>query len=139
VASEGVVAARDVDYEGVIWWPRLPGLDEWLEVYLAAHRATSGEPAAGRQLKAWAQEAGFTDVRASASVWLYESPEERAWWGGMWADRVLQSAFSEVALSEGIADLAALERISAAWRGGRPPTTAGSCCRTGRSSRAADG
>lgn len=116
VASEGVVAARDVDYEGVIWWPRLPGLDEWLEVYLAAHRATSGEPAAGRQLKAWAQEAGFTDVRASASVWLYESPEERAWWGGMWADRVLQSAFSEVALSEGIADLAALERISAAWR-----------------------
>ena len=116
VASEGVVAARDVDYEGVIWWPRLPGLDEWLEVYLAAHRATSGEPAAGRQLKAWAQEAGFTDVRASASVWLYESPEERAWWGGMWADRVLQSAFSEVALSEGIADRAALERISAAWR-----------------------
>lgn len=116
VTPGGVVAARDVDYEGVIWWPRLPGLDEWLEVYLAAHRATSGEPAAGRQLKAWAQEAGFTDVRASASVWLYESPEERAWWGGMWADRVLQSAFSEVALSEGIADLAALERISAAWR-----------------------
>ena len=67
-------------------------------------------------MKAWAQEAGFTDVRASASVWLYESPEERAWWGGMWADRVLQSAFSEVALSEGIADRAALERISAAWR-----------------------
>ena len=95
------------------------GLSEAIVTGIAdstAHRATSGEPAAGRQLKAWAQEAGFTDVRASASVWLYESPEERAWWGGMWADRVLQSAFSEVALSEGIADRAALERISAAWR-----------------------
>lgn len=113
---DGVVAVRDVDYEGVIWWPRLPGLDEWLEVYLAVHRATSGEPAAGRELKAWARAAGFSDVRASASVWLYESAEERAWWGAMWADRVVHSAFASGALEHGIADRASLERISAAWR-----------------------
>ncbi len=116
VAPGGVVAARDVDYEGVIWWPRLPGLDEWIRVYLAAHRATSGEPAAGRELKAWARAAGFADVRATASVWLYETPAERAWWGGMWADRALQSAFADVVIGNGIADHAALERISAAWR-----------------------
>ena len=116
VASEGVVAARDVDYEGVIWWPRLPGLDEWLEVYLAAHRATSGGPAAGRQLKAWAQEAGFTDVRASASVWLYESPEERAWWGGMWAGGMLDSAIARQLLDAGEATPEDLQRVSDGWR-----------------------
>ena len=116
VAPDGVVAARDVDYEGVIWWPLLPGIAEWLEVYLAAHRATSGEPAAGRRLKAWAREAGFADVRSSASVWLFETPEDRAGWGGMWADRALQSSFADNVRRHGIGDQATLERISAAWR-----------------------
>lgn len=116
VAPGGVVGARDVDYEGVIWWPQVPGLDEWREVYLAAHRATSGDPAAGRQLKAWAQQAGFTDVRSSASLWLFETPEDREWWGGAWADRALHSSFADNVLRHGIADQAALERISAGWR-----------------------
>lgn len=116
VAPGGVVAARDVDYEGVIWWPRVPGLDEWREVYLAAHRATSGDPAAGRQLKAWARAAGFTDVRSSASLWLFETPQDREWWGGAWADRALHSSFADNVLRHGIADQAALERISDGWR-----------------------
>jgi len=116
VAPGGVVAARDVDYEGTIWWPRVPGLDEWREVYLAAHRGTSGDPSAGRQLKAWARAAGFADVRSSASVWLFESPEARSWWGGAWAERALHSSFADNVLRLGIADHAALERISAAWR-----------------------
>lgn len=113
---DGVVAAREVDYEGVIWWPQPPGLDEWREVYLAGHRATSGEPAAGRRLKAWAREAGFAEVTSSASIWLFESPEARQWWGGAWADRALHSSFAENVLRRGIADRAALERISAGWR-----------------------
>ena len=115
VAPDGVVAARDVDYEGVIWWPLLPGIAEWLEVYLAAHRATSGEPAAGRRLKAWAREAGFADVRSSASVWLFETPEDRAWWGGMWADRILTSAMAEQAVKDGLATREDLQRISDGW------------------------
>lgn len=116
LAPGGVVAVRDVDYEGTIWWPRLPGLDEWHRVYLAVHRGTSGEPAAGRQLKAWARAAGFADVRSSASIWLFESPEARAWWGGAWADRALHSSFADNAQRLGLADRATLERISAAWR-----------------------
>lgn len=116
LAPSGVVAVRDVDYEGVIWHPRLPALDEWLDVYLRTHRAVTGEPAAGRLLKAWAREAGFAEVTSSASLWLFESPEDRAWWGGMWADRALQSSFADHAQSHGIADRAALERISEGWR-----------------------
>lgn len=116
VAPGGVVAVRDVDYEGTIWWPRVPGLDEWREVYLAAHRGTSGDPAAGRQLKAWARAAGFAEVRSSASIWLFETADARAWWGGAWADRALHSSFADNVLRLGIADRAALERISDAWR-----------------------
>jgi ubiquinone/menaquinone biosynthesis C-methylase UbiE len=116
LASDGIVAARDVDYAGVIWYPLLPGLAEWHEVYLRVHRAVSGEPAAGRRLKAWAREAGFAEVTSSASLWLFETPESREWWGGSWADRALHSTFAQHALDHGITDRAGLERISAGWR-----------------------
>ena len=109
------LAARDVDYEGVIWYPLLPALDEWLALYLATHRSVAGEPAAGRRLKAWAQQAGLADIRATASLWLFEDEADRAWWGGMWADRVLQSAFADAARATG-ADEALLQRISEGWR-----------------------
>ena len=112
---DGLVAARDVDYEGVIWYPLIPALDEWRDLYLATHRSVAGEPAAGRRLKAWAREAGLADVRATASLWLFEDEADRAWWGGMWADRVLQSAFAESARETG-ADDALLQRISDGWR-----------------------
>ena len=113
--SGGLVATRDVDYLGVIWYPLIPALDEWLALYIATHRSVAGEPAAGRRLKAWAREAGFTDVRATASTWLFEDGADRAWWGGMWADRVWQSAFADAARATG-ADEALLQRISDGWR-----------------------
>lgn len=113
---DGLVAVRDVDYEGVIWHPRIPALDDWLALYLAVHRQIAGEPAAGRMLKSWAMQAGFDRIEASASVWLFESPEDRAWWGGMWADRVLQSTFAGHAVSTGLAVRADLDRISSGWR-----------------------
>ncbi|KAA9105574.1 class I SAM-dependent methyltransferase [Microbacterium rhizomatis] len=116
VRPDGVVAARDVDYGGVIWYPLIPALQEWLDLYLRVHRAVSGQPAAGRRLKSWAQEAGFADVASSASLWLFETPEDRAWWGGSWASRVVSSAFAEHALELGFADRTALERIAGGWR-----------------------
>ncbi|MFH8249547.1 methyltransferase domain-containing protein [Microbacterium sp. B2969] len=116
LAPGGLVAARDVDYQGVIWYPEVPGLDEWHEVYLRVHRLVSGEPAAGRRLKAWAREAGFAVVEPSASFWLFESPDAREWWGGSWADRALHSLFAQHAVEHGVTDQAGLERISAGWR-----------------------
>src|ERR1700761_9243921 len=61
-APGGVVAARDGDYSGFTWYPELPGLDRWRELYLAAARANGGEPDAGRRLLAWAHAAGADDV-----------------------------------------------------------------------------
>ncbi|MEZ3159468.1 methyltransferase domain-containing protein [Microbacterium sp. BWT-B31] len=113
---DGLVAVREVDYEGVHWYPLLPALADWLDLYLTVHRGVTGEPAAGRRLKAWAREAGFTRVASSASVWLFETPEDRAWWGDAWAARALHSSFAEHAVALGAADTARLERIAEGWR-----------------------
>jgi len=47
---DGIVAARDADYAGFIWFPRLPALDHWMKLYDKAARANGGEPDAGRRL-----------------------------------------------------------------------------------------
>ncbi|MEE6175110.1 methyltransferase domain-containing protein [Mycobacterium sp. 050134] len=112
----GIVAARDADYAGFIWFPRLPALDSWLDLYSRAARANGGEPDAGRQLVAWAHAAGFDDVAPSASVWCYATPATRDWWGGMWADRILDSDLARQLVDSRLATSAQLGAISAAWR-----------------------
>ncbi len=116
VRPGGVVAARDSDYATFAWWPRLPPLDRWLELYSAAARANGGEPDAGRRLLAWAHEAGLADVTASSSTWCYATPETREWWGGLWADRILGSALADQLVRERRATRTELEQISDAWR-----------------------
>ncbi len=113
----GVVAARDMDIASIAWFPEAPALDRWLELYGQVTTANGGEPAAGRRLLAWAHAAGFADVTASASAWCYASPDERAWWGSLWADRVTRSAFADEALAGGLTDRDELATIADAWRG----------------------
>jgi SAM-dependent methyltransferase len=112
----GVVAARDADYAAFHWFPMLPELDAWLDLYRRAARANGGEPDAGRRLLSWARAAGFADVTATASTWCYATPEDRAWWGGMWADRILESALARQLLDGGMASSSDLRAISEAWR-----------------------
>lgn len=114
--SKGIVAARDSDYQAFAWYPAVPALDDWLTLYKNVAYRNGGEPDAGRRLFAWARAAGFTDVVGSASVWCYATPEERSWWGGMWADRILQTAIADHAVDYGYATRADLERISEGWR-----------------------
>lgn len=116
VKPSGIVAARDVDYAGTIWYPELPGLDLWMHVYQSVHRGNGGEPNAGRRLKAWALEAGFVEVETTASIWNFSDGTDREWWGSMWEARVLQSAFAGDALGTGVATQEQLEQISSAWR-----------------------
>jgi SAM-dependent methyltransferase len=112
----GVVAARDADYAGMTWYPPDPRLDRWLAIYHAVARGNGAEPDAGRRLLAWAHAAGASAVRPSASVWCHADPEERAFWGGMWAERILDSRIASQAVSAGHATRAELEGIAAAWR-----------------------
>lgn len=112
----GLVAARDADYGGMLWYPADPELAEWRALYQQVARASGGEPDAGRHLLAWAHAAGFTDVRASASAWCYAAPADRSWWGESWAERVTSSSFAERAVAHGLASRADLVRLSGAWR-----------------------
>jgi SAM-dependent methyltransferase len=116
VKPGGVVGVRDVDYAATMIYPETPGIALWASLYQQVHRSNGGEPNAGRRLKAWAREAGFEEVTATTSVWTFSSDPDRAWWGGMWADRVLQSAFATDALAKNLATQADLELISGAWR-----------------------
>jgi SAM-dependent methyltransferase len=112
----GTVAARDSDYGAFTWHPAVPGLDRWLEVYLQVARSNHAEPEAGRRLLAWAHAAGLADVAASSSTWCFATPEDRAWWGGLWADRVVGSDLARQAVDRGLATDAELREIAAAWR-----------------------
>ena len=112
----GIVAARESDYAGFCWWPEVPALDDWLRLYRTAARANGGEPDAGRRLLSWAHAAGFIEVTVTSSTWCYATPEERAWWGGMWADRILNSSISRQLTDAGLATESELQEVSDGWR-----------------------
>jgi SAM-dependent methyltransferase len=112
----GIVAARDADYAGFTWFPQLPPLDRWMALYSAAARANGGEPDAGRRLLSWAQHAGFDDIAPTGGLWCFATPETRDWWGGMWADRIVESALSRQLVESEMATAAELDEISSAWR-----------------------
>lgn len=112
----GVVAARDSDYDAMTWYPESAGISRWLDMYRAVARANRGEPDAGRWLLHWAHEAGFSDVTASASTWCYATPEDREWWGGLWADRVTESGLGDQAIEQGLASRSDLDEMADAWR-----------------------
>jgi SAM-dependent methyltransferase len=113
---DGIVAVRDSDYAAFTWFPELPELDEWLDLYERVARGNGGEPDAGRRLLSWAHAAGFTDVIATSSTWCFATPDDRAWWGGMWAERVLASDMARTAIASGAATSDDLRRISEAWK-----------------------
>ncbi len=115
-APGGIVAARDADYAGFSWFPQLPALDLWRDLYRRAARSNRGEPDAGRRMLSWALEAGFNDITPTGSLWCYATAATREWWGGTWADRILQSRVGGDLLRLGLATSAQLEEISAAWR-----------------------
>jgi hypothetical protein len=109
------VAARDADYGGFRWFPEAAAMDDWLALYERLASSNGGAPDGGRRLVSWAREAGFADVTASASTWCFASPEDRGWWGGLWADRTVRSVSAAQNLERGFATQEELERIAAAW------------------------
>lgn len=113
---DGVLAARDGDYNAFTWAPSDPLLDRWLELYLAVTDRNGHDARIGPKLLGVAHEAGFTDVAVSSSTWTYADPESRDWWGGLWADRVRYSRFAEQAAAYGLSDAAELEAIAGAFR-----------------------
>lgn len=111
----GLVAARDADYATFTWYPESPALTAWLDLYRRVQRANGGEPDAGRRLRSWAQQAGFTDIAATSSTWTYADDGATASWARMWADRLLLSPIRDQAVAGGHATSADLDGIAAGW------------------------
>jgi SAM-dependent methyltransferase len=114
--SGGLVAARDGDYAGFIWYPLDPWLDVWLDVYERVARHNGGEPDGGRRLASWARAAGFEDVTSTASAWCFSEANDRHWWGELWADRMTESALGVRAIEIGLATADDLQEMAGAWR-----------------------
>jgi SAM-dependent methyltransferase len=114
----GVVAARDSIYRAFTWYPLKPGLARWLDIYCAVAEANGGEPDAGSHLLAWAKAAGFAeaDVTCTATAWCYATPDERAWWGGLWAERTEATALADRAVELGVSTREELAEVAGAWR-----------------------
>ena len=98
----GIIAARDADYAAMTWAPADPLLDRWLEIYRDVARSNSAEPDAGRALLGWAHAAGLADVTATASTWCFATPEDRRWWGSLWADRTAGTSYAQQAVAAGL-------------------------------------
>ncbi|MET0694848.1 MAG: methyltransferase domain-containing protein [Propionibacteriaceae bacterium] len=112
----GLVAARDADYAAMTWHPEEPGVTRWLDLYRRVARSNSGEPDAGRRMRSWAQQAGFSEINATASAWCFADDVDVAWWSDSWADRVTQSSFARQAVERGLATVTELDELAAAWR-----------------------
>lgn len=112
----GIVAARDVDFGTVVWYPEPPEMAPWVPIYYAVARGNGGEPDAGRRLVSWARSAGFTDVTASSSSWCFSTPEEREWWSESWGGRMVASSVAEHAVEGGHATREELQRIYEGWK-----------------------
>ena len=114
----GLVAAREADSKSFAWYPETETMEAWIRVYQDVARANRTEPDAGRRLVAWALEAGFARgaIDATVGAWCYSTAEERAWFGGMWADRTVNSTFATHALEKGLADREKLESIATHWQ-----------------------
>ena len=116
LAPGGLVAVRESDYGAFTWAPDDPVLDRWLALYHQVTRANGADPDAGRHLPGWFRAAGFTDIEVGSSTWTFAEADDRAWWGGLWADRVVGSAFAQQAVEYGLAEPVELEQMGAAFR-----------------------
>jgi ubiquinone/menaquinone biosynthesis C-methylase UbiE len=112
----GLVAARDGDYTSFFWTPAAPRLDRWREIYTAVSDRNGVTASAGRWLLRWAVDAGLADPVYSTSTWTFATPADRAWWGDLWAERVVASNLAAQAMEYGVATRAELEDVAAGWR-----------------------
>jgi ubiquinone/menaquinone biosynthesis C-methylase UbiE len=111
----GVLAVRDSDYGAFFWAPADPMLERWVQLYLQVTERNGHRARIGPTLLGLARQAGFDDITVSSSTWTFADSETRAWWGGLWADRVRYTRLAEQAVSYGFSTTDELEEIAQAF------------------------
>jgi SAM-dependent methyltransferase len=112
----GLVAARDSVYPAFTYAPGDADMARAIAAYGELTRINRAHWDAGSLLFGWAHAAGYTAVDPSASVWCFATDGERAWWGGLWADRFTTGVMADQLLAHGIADRGDLEAFAGGWR-----------------------
>ncbi|KAK4692195.1 hypothetical protein P7C71_g4963, partial [Lecanoromycetidae sp. Uapishka_2] len=114
----GIIACREADAGSAAYYPESDDLAEFREMYAKAARSRNGEPNGGRHLIAWARAAGIerSQITATASVWLYSSPDERRYWAEMWASRITSSDLRKNVIEGGYCSQSDLDRYVEACR-----------------------
>lgn len=113
--SDGWIAVRDADYSGMFWYPAIPGLENWRDLYLHIARANGGEPQAGRRLRSWAQGAPLTDLQITTSTWTYADPDRCHWWAESQERRISSPHFRSEAARQGYTE-GDVDALVEAWR-----------------------
>ena len=114
----GIVACREADFSTATHYPRTKEITNFFGTYTKMARARGGEPNGGSHLIAWARQSGIerSRITATASVWCFSSQEERAYWGGMWVDRLLKTSLGRNAIDGGFATQKDIDRFVQGWR-----------------------
>jgi len=112
----GVLGVRDVDWGSTTFYPENHGMRRFLTLYYELARRNGGEANAGRYLRRWLREAGFSETRVTTATVSYTDPTATREWGETYAERTLQSNLADGAVEYGIATRSELEDIAAAWR-----------------------
>ena len=72
----GLIASREVIVASSTMAPAADALQGAWDTFAKLIAGNRGHPQMGRELKAWFIEAGFTDIRASASFDVFSTPED---------------------------------------------------------------
>jgi SAM-dependent methyltransferase len=123
IKPKGFVAVRECDFASFSWAPRDERLDQWMTIYHQVTKHNRAEADAGRYLLGWAQSARLHDIRITGSLWTFADEATRAWWGELWAERIVHSSFGEQAIEYGFATKGQLEEIAGAWQAWRRDET----------------
>lgn len=114
----GIVACREADSGTATHYPETKAITNFTDMYNTMARSRGGEPNGARHLIAWARESGIdrSCITATASVWCYSSQEERAYWGSMWVDRLMNSSLRQNAIDGCFATQEDIDRFVQGWR-----------------------
>ena len=134
----GIVAVRDVDYGGVIWSPARPGSPGGSSSTTTCTTGTAESPTPVATSRAGRARRGSTTSRRAAATWVFSTALEREWWGGSWAERATESSSPRTRSNRVTPARRAAARSPLRGASGRPTKTAGSSCRTARSSLGPD-
>lgn len=77
--SGGVIAVRDVDHTGTVFYPPDQGVQRFHEALAQLVKCIGGDPYCGRKLGGYAREAGLVKICVEGSVWCFWGKKKKEW------------------------------------------------------------